>query len=715
MPVFSRHRTLRALPLLSLLACTCGTACAQAAQSQSQARDLDAVQVRSQYMPYRALSITGATKIDAPLRDLPISARVLDRTLLEDAGVTDLAGALELASGITKANNLGGLWDSYSMRGFTGDPNFSSDYMVNGFNASRGYNGLRDAANTQSIEVIKGPASALYGRGEPGGAVNIVTKKPLFQPQHSVDVSAGRFDSYRAAIDSTGPLSENVAYRLNVMHKDQHSFRDTVDSDSTLLAPSLLWMPTPDTTVSYELEAVRLHTPFDRGVTAIGGDANRLPASRFLGEPRDGDIDLQSTGHQLFVVHGLDQTWSVQGGATYRDSGMRGFSTEPWTLQADQRSLRRERRYRDYQGRDIAARAEVLGSFQAGRVTHNVLFGIDGNRFDDSRFQQRARSAATPYSIDVLAPRYGLAQPGRLSTITDTDERQQVWGVYAQDQIDLGARWKALLGLRYDHYRQGLDNHLRGTTQRSSDGVASPRAGMTFHVDDALSLYASAAAGFRPNSGVGANGQSFAPEKSRSLETGLKYVQPGDGLEATVAAFRIDKKNVLSLDPADTSFSLPVGQMRSQGVELDLLGRLSPHLAASVGLAYTGSQVTRSSAAAASTGLAEGRRFPNVPRLSGNAFLNYEQPLTGKRSAALGVGVLHTGERLGSVDSNTDFVLPAYTVWRAVGHYDLSQRLRLYAKVENLTDRRYAAFSYSEQWVYPGAPRSWTVGAQLRF
>ncbi|PPV06835.1 ferrichrome-iron receptor 3 [Xanthomonas bromi] len=713
MPVFPRRHMLHTLPLLSLLACACGIACAQAAELQ--ARDLDAVQVRSQYTPYRALSITGATKTDAPLRDLPISARVLDRTLLDDAGITDLAGALELASGITKANNLGGLWDSYSVRGFTGDPNFSSDYMVNGFNASRGYNGLRDAANTQSIEVIKGPASALYGRGEPGGAINIVTKKPLFQPQNSLDVSAGRFDNYRAAVDSTGPLSENVAYRLNAMHKDQHSFRDTVDSDNTLLAPSLLWMPTPDTTVSYELEAVRLHTPFDRGVTAINGDANRLPASRFLGEPRDGDIDLHSTGHQLFVVHGLNATWSLQGGASYRDSGMRGFSTEPWTLQADQRTLRRERRYRDYQGRDIAARAELLGNLQAGSVVHHVLFGIDGNRFDDSRFQQRARSAATPYSIDVLAPRYGVAQPGRLSTITDTDERQQVWGAYAQDQIDLSTRWKALLGLRYDHYQQDLDNRLRGTTQRASDGVVSPRAGMTFHLDDALSLYASAAAGFRPNSGVGANGQSFAPEKSRALETGLKYVQPGDGLEATLATFRIDKKNVLSLDPADTSFSLPVGQMRSQGVELDLLGRLTPRLAASVGLAYTDSQVTRSSAAAAATGLAEGRRFPNVPRFSGNAFLNYEQPLTGKRSAAVGLGVSRTGERLGSVDSNTDFVLPAYTVWRLVGHYDLSDRLRLYAKVENLTDRRYAAFSYSEQWVYPGAPRSWTVGAHLRF
>ncbi|MEB1550689.1 TonB-dependent siderophore receptor [Xanthomonas campestris pv. campestris] len=699
------------LPLLGVLAC----AAAPATAAEPQARSLDAVQVRSDYAPYRALTVTGATKTEAPLRDLPISARVLDHSLLEDAGVTDLAGALDMASGITKANNLGGLWDSYSIRGFTGDPNFSSDYMVNGFNASRGYNGLRDGANTQSVEVIKGPASALYGRGEPGGAVNIVTKKPLFDAQHSVDLSAGRFDSYRAALDSTGPLSETVAYRVNLMHKDQHSFRDTVDSDATLLAPSLLWMPTPDTTVSYELELLRIHTPFDRGVTAIDGDANRLPASRFLGEPGDGDIDLHSTGHQVFAVHGLNQTWSLQGGATYRDSGMRGFSTEPWTLQADDRTLRRERRYRDYQGRDIAARAELLGTLGSGKVSHHVLFGIDGNRFNDSRYQLRARSAATPYSIDVLAPRYGVAEPGRLAPITDTDERQQVWGVYAQDQIDLGARWKALLGVRYDHYQQDIANRLRATTQQASDGVISPRAGLTVHLDDTLSLYASAAAGFRPNSGVGANGQSFAPEKSRSLETGLKYVQPGEGLEATLAVFRIDKENVLSLDPADTSFSLPVGQMRSEGAELDLLGRLTPHLAASVGLAYTDSQVTRSSAAAVGTGLAEGRRFPNVPRVSGNAFVNYAQPLSGTRSAAVGVGVSRTGERLGSVDSNTGFVLPAYTVWRLVGHYDLSERLRLYAKVENLTDRRYAAFSYSEQWVYPGAPRTWTVGARLRF
>lgn len=136
----------------------------------------DVVTVKAERQHYRSLSATGATKTDALLMDLPQSVRVLTGDLLRDAGVTTLAGALDLASGIAKQSPLGGLWDSYAMRGFTGDPNFGSDYMVNGFSSSRGYNGMRDGGNTQAVEVLKGPASALYGRGEPGGTVNITTK-----------------------------------------------------------------------------------------------------------------------------------------------------------------------------------------------------------------------------------------------------------------------------------------------------------------------------------------------------------------------------------------------------------------------------------------------------------------------------------------------------------------------------------------------------------
>lgn len=157
------------------------------------------------------MSATGATKTDTLIKDLPQAVRVLTSDLLKDVGVTSLAGALDLASGIVRQSNLGGLWDSYAMRGFTGDPNFGSDYMVNGFSFSRGYNGLRDSSSTNSVEVLKGPASALYGPGEPGGTVNITTKKPRFDPAYALDLSIGSFGNKRVAVDLTGAITDTLA------------------------------------------------------------------------------------------------------------------------------------------------------------------------------------------------------------------------------------------------------------------------------------------------------------------------------------------------------------------------------------------------------------------------------------------------------------------------------------------------------------------------
>lgn len=199
---------------------------------------LEAVQVIGVKQPYRNLSATGATKSDALLKDLPQSVRVLSADMLQDAGVTKLADALDLGSGIAKQSNLGGLWDSYAIRGFTGDPNFGSDYMVNGFNYSRGYNGVRDAANTSTVEILKGPASALYGRGEPGGTINLTTKKPLFQPAQTVDLSAGNDGARRTTADLTGPIGERFAYRLNAAAEKADSYRDHVGSERYLLSPS---------------------------------------------------------------------------------------------------------------------------------------------------------------------------------------------------------------------------------------------------------------------------------------------------------------------------------------------------------------------------------------------------------------------------------------------------------------------------------------------
>lgn len=667
----------------------------------------DSVVITGQRAAYRSLAVAGATKTDALPLDLPQSVRTLGADLLQDAGVTTLSGALDLASGITRQSDLGGLWDSYAMRGFTGDPNFGSDYMVNGFSSSRGYNGVRDVAGTQSIEILKGPASALYGRGEPGGTVNILTRKPRFAPQYGIDLSVGSDGKRRAAADLTGPLSATVAYRINLAHQEGDSFRDTIHTERIYAAPSIVWLAGDDTTVSYEIEATRQRTPFDRGVPASAGRLDgpgAVPVSRFLGEPGDGPMTVASIGHQLFVQHGLARGWSLQAGASYRDSALEGYSSEANDFMPDGRRLRRQRRHRDFSATDRAARIELLGSAVTWGLRHGLLLGADAYRFDDTRVQMRRNpSAANPYAIDVQAPVYGaIAAPLALSI--DTLEHQRAAALYAQDQLTLAPRWKALLGVRLDRYRQTVINHRSGGINRQAMGATSPRAGLVYQPTAVTSLYASTSRGFRPNSGIGIDNGAFPAEDSHAHEIGAKVDTPG-GVAATLALYRIDKKNVLTPNPLNTDFSLPAGEVASKGLELDLAGRLRRGLRLSAAYAYTDARVTRGD-----NTIRTGSRFPNVPRHGGNLLL-----VAGEARASLGAGLTYVGERFGDVAVSSGFRLPAYTTARLLAAYAPDQRWRLAVNVDNLFDRRYFASAYSQLWVAPGSTRTATATLSYRY
>jgi len=698
----------------ALIPAAAGLLCSSLAWAQQGAATLDSVSVTGAKQPYRNLSATGATKNDSLIRDLPMSVRVINAEVLKDAGVSDLAGALDMSSGVSHANNFGGLWNSYAMRGFTGDPNFGSDYMVNGFNSSRGYNGMRDGQNTQSVEVLKGPSSALYGRGEPGGTVNITTKKPLFQPRYEVDLSVGSFDTYRTAVDLTGPVGEKFAWRLNAAFEDAHSFRDTVKRQQYLIAPSVLWMLTPDTTLSYEVEAIQQKAPMDRGVVAVNGKLGVVPVSRFLGEPRDGPMTIESLGHQVFLQHYFNDDWSLQTGMSYRNSSLKGIASEAWTLQADQRTLRRMRRERDFEATDMSGRLELLGKLKTGSIVHNALVGVDAYAFDDKRFQLRGRSAAVPYTIDIHQPVYGVSVAPAMAPITNTLEEQRSFGIYAQDQIELSPRWKSLLGLRYDSFDQTLDDRLLARTSSQELSATSPRAGLVYQPNKALSFYTTAAKGFRPNSGISFSGAAFPAENSRSYEVGGKWDSADSKMSATVALFSITKENVLTPDPRDpNNFAIAVGEMKSKGLEFDFSGEVMRNVRLSAAYAYTSAHVTKSHPAAAGTGLAEGRFFPNVPRHSANLFGIYSMPVRAG-TVSVGGGIAYVGERLGSVDVNDDFKLPAYTVVKFVSAYEVSKNLRLSFNIDNLFNKAHYVNSYSQLWVAPGTPRKFTLGLTYR-
>lgn len=666
----------------------------------------DVVEIVGARQPYRSLSATGATKTETDLKDLPQSARVLTADMLQDAGVSRFADALDLGSGISRQSNFGGVWDSYAVRGFTGDPNYGSDFLVNGFSSSRGYNGLRDSVNVSSIEILKGPAAALYGRGEPGGIINIATKKPLFQPSYTLSQSLSSHDTWRTAADLTGPLSETVAYRLNAAYEQGDSFRDTLSSRRHMLSPSVIWRLSDSTTLSYELEAFEQRAYFDRGVLAVKGVLGLIPNSRFLGEKSDGPMTVKSTGQQLFVQHDFSNGWSLQSGLSYRSSQMVGFSTEASALQADGRTLWRQRRFRDFSAQDWSGRVELLGKLGA----HHVLVGVDGYSFVDDRLQLRKNpNAAAPYAIDIYAPVYGGVQPNVLAPSINTREQQWQTAIYAQDQIDLGAQWKALLGVRRDSYRQTITNYIRsGLQNRQALETTSPRAGIVYQPDKQLSLYASAGKSFRPNSGIGINNESFPAETSRAYETGVKFDTADGKISSTLALYSIRKENVLTLNPVDTNFSLAAGEVGSKGVELDVAGEIARKLQLSLSYAYTDAKVLRDNV------LAVGGRLANVPKQAANVMLVQEFGLGGGARASFGGGANYVGERNGDVAVSSTFKLPAYTTAKLVSSYSPSKQLRISLDIDNLFDKVYYPSSYQQTWVAPGEDRRVTLKVEYK-
>jgi iron complex outermembrane receptor protein len=674
-----------------------------------EAQDKKVVEIKAQRQNYRSLSATGATKTDTLLKDLPQAVRVLTADLLKDVGVTNLAGALDLSSGISRQSNLGGLWDSYAMRGFTGDPNFGSDYLVNGFSSSRGYNGLRDSASTNSVEVLKGPASALYGRGEPGGTVNITTKKPRFEPAYSVEASLGSYGNVRGAVDLTGAITDTLAYRLNAAHEKSDSFRDTVETERSFISPSFIWLVGDATTISYELEASKQKAPFDRGVLAVNGVLGLIPKSRFLGEPNDGPNTVKSLGHQVFVQTELNDAWKLQSGFSYRDSSLEGFSTEATNLLADGQTLRRQRRHRDFSATDISGRFEVLGKFATGSLSHSVLFGVDAYKFDDTRIQLRRTPTATnPYAINIYNPVYGGTSDPMI-LVVNTLEEQRSHGIYAQDQIDFNEQWKAMVGVRSDKYDQTVTNRRLNVLNEQSLSATSPRVGLVYQPNKVLSLYVTAAKAFRPNSGISVDNKAFPAEESLSYEVGTKLETADGKITGTLALYKIKKENVLTPNPANIDFSIAAGEVGSKGLELDVSGEIVKNLRFSAAYAYTDATVTKGD-----NTIVTGSRFPNVPKQSASVVVTPTFALWGG-TATLGAGFNYVGERLGDVGFSSNFKLPAYTTVRLISSYSPNKKLRFSLNVDNLFDKTYYASSYSQVWVSPGTARTITFNAQYKF
>lgn len=652
----------------------------------------------SQRAPYRVETTSSATRTETPLQELPQSVQVLSRQQIDDVGATRLEHVLLYVSGVAKQNDFGGIWDNYSIRGFSGNENGGMNILWNGFAANRGYAPPRDMANVESVDFLKGPAAALYGNSEPGGTINVATKKPQFRTARSLDLSAGSHDAWRAAADFTGALGDTVTYRVNGAVERKGSMRDHVRSRRTFLAPALAWVVSERTTVAYEGEFLRQKAPMDRGVVAIDGDPGALPVTRFLGEPGDGDIAMVNQNHLLTMEHRLAAGWRLRTGVFHKQGNLDGYSTEASSLRADNATVWRQRRYRDFAWRDTSLQADINGRFHAAGIDHEVLAGIEAGRLAlDQRMLRINPGSAAPHAIDAFDPVYGQAPPVPLPN-TDTGEYQRSAGLYLQDQVNLSERWKVLAGVRADRFRATLDNRRTGTTTRQHDSAYSPRLGVTRILSPALAAYGSWSKSFRPNTGSDVNANAFGPETARAQELGVKWQGVDGRAGATLAVFDITKRNVLTADPANPGYSIAAGAVRSQGVELDFSGRVLRQWRVTGNVAALDARVESDNT------LAPGTRLVNVPRASASLLAVYDGADRAGAPFGAGAGFNYVGTRTG--DQAGSFELPSYVTARALAYWQLSPTVKLSLDADNLFDRRHYASSYNSLWVMPGTGRS---------
>lgn len=674
--------------------------------------DIERIEVKRLWQPYRG---------NVPLVETPQAIDRINADTLETEGITRFMEALELSPSIVRQNNSGGMFDSFAIRGFSGDENNPSGYLVNGFN-SRGYNGNRSTANVETIEIMKGPGSALYGQGEPGGTINIITKKPQFDNQGYIQGTLGNYNKKQIEFDYTDGLNDDMAYRLNGSYEDSDTYRDHAFIESLHLNPSFLWNISDDTSLSYEMEVLDQKKPLDRGVYILDNDFDSVNAEDFYGDVRDGAHVVKALGHQLLLNHKLNNNWHLLAGLAYRDSSFKGQSSDTelsagrQLVYTNPNLLSRQRRERDYQAEDLSTRFELSGELELGGFKNNVLIGLDYYQFDlntdYSVWRTAWGSGDTTYAIDPNNPDYTLEQPA-ISPKTQTVEEQEGLGLYAQNLIELTEKAKLLVGFRVDNFKQEILNKISHETKEQEQTEVTPRIGFVYSLNDSINLYSSYAEGFRPNPGLDADRNAFDPEETTSFEVGAKWENIADRFSGSIAVFDAEKTNMLTSEP-DTGLSATLGKVESQGIEFNLITELTDNTSVELAYSYTDAR-TANDVINSDWGvpIPKGSRLINVADHIGHLSLRHQTNFMGKETY-LATTVNYVGDRLGET-TDANYILPSYTLVNVSAVMDLNSQLSLKLDINNLFDEEYFENSYHKLWTMPGSPINYTASIKYQF
>ncbi|MEQ9924962.1 TonB-dependent siderophore receptor [Pectobacterium brasiliense] len=657
-----------------------------------------------------------AMKLDVPISETPRAVTVVTEQQIEERGAQKIDQALRYSSGIL-ATPYGpdNKAEWVTIRGFSDQSRFQNGLAT--LNEDGFYGQQIEPFGVERIEVLKGPASVLYGQNPPGGLVNVITKRPTRLPQGKVELEYGSNDYRHLAVDSAGPLNDDgsVLYRVVALARDTSGEMDFSKSKRLYLAPSVTFLgedteltvlasymdTKSDTTNGFKLPYGTLHgTPFGK----VGYKTS-------LGEPGMNRHDTRQFTLGYELTHHFNDTWTFHQNVNYsylnldlRNAYALGMYTDPVTNVVSDRLANRGLTYRDGFAQNWATDNRLVGEWQWEDIENTLLLGFDYRRANTQSRDGNLYSFGQP--IDIFNPVYGNYTSPDSQLFAHRSGRHQT-GYYVQNQIKYDERLIFLLGGRYDVAKSRDRNFSSGADTRTDDTKFTKTAGVMYLFDNGISPYVSYSESFLPVSGRDGYQRPYVPEEGHQTEVGVKYTPEGFNGYASAALFNLEQKNVKTTDPKNPNLTIQAGEARSRGLELEFSGEVYTGLTLTANYTYNEVETTKSGSVGE-----VGKRLPGLPEqiVSGWATYAFNGKLEG---LSIGSGVRYVGSSHGDIANSADMKVPAYTLWDAMIAYDFSKDWRLQVNATNLTNREYV--SACNYWCYYGEGRNVSANVSYRW
>jgi catecholate siderophore receptor len=684
-------------------------ACPAAAEDIESDSDSRVIVVTGQHSDYSQTSTATATKTDTPLINVPQTVTVLNRERLDDQAVAQLGDALRYVPGVVLSSGEGNR-DQIVLRGQAS----TADFFLDGLRDDAQY--YRPLYNTERVEVLKGANAMIFGRGGGGGVINRVSKTATFSAAKGTVVgSADSFGAWSLSGDVSQPLSDSISLRLNGTHEELDSHRDFYRGHFTGVAPTIGLKLGADTSLQLGYEYAEDSRLADRGVPSLNG----LPISgydrTFFGDPKVNQSLVKAHIARARLGHTFSDNLSANFTGQYATYDKFYGNIVPGTATATSVALTGYNN--GVQRNNWITQGNLVWKGEAFGLRHTLLTGFEYSEQDTDSTRSDVRftsptgallaSVSVPLAQRLIIPTISFTAP----TTASTSHVRTLSG-YVQNQIEIGEHLQVVAGLRYDDFRITSLNLINRFAATRSDRKWSPRLGLIIKPRANLSIYASYAKGFLPQSGdqftvLAANTVTLDPEAFCSLEAGVKW-DVNSSLSLTGAMFQIDRSNTRVSDPANPGFFVVSGKSRVRGFEAAVNGRIMPDWQLSLGWSHQAGEI-RSSITSGSNVIPAGRKLDKLPEDQVSLWSRYD--VSGK--LGLGLGLIHQSSQFATISNAVQ--VPAFARVDAAVFYEVSKVFALQLNVENVTGARYYPSAHNDTNIAPGKPINARITARVKF